>query len=103
MPEMLLRISFEELCQSERINQELIIEVVEYGISKPVEGNNQEDWLFDNNGVHWLKKAIGLYNELEIDWVAVAMIIELLKQKEQLTIENDQLHRRLKRFYINEA
>jgi len=101
MPELFLRISIAELCQSELIDQELIVEVVDYGISTPVEGSDKDDWLFDNSGVHWLKKAIRLYNELEIDWVAVAMIVELLKQKEQLKYENEQLHRRLQRFYLN--
>lgn len=98
MSEALLVISFEELCQSEQINQELVIEVVDYGIAEPVAGNSTEEWIFDTSSVRWLKKAIRLYNELEIDWVAVAMIVELLKQKEALAAENETLHRRLARF-----
>jgi chaperone modulatory protein CbpM len=48
--------------------------------------------------VHWLKKFIRLNRELEIDWVAVSMVIELLKQKEQLKQENQNLQRQLERF-----
>lgn len=98
MPEALLVISFDELCQSEQINQELVIEVVDYGIAEPVAGNSVEEWIFETSSVRWLKKAICLYNELEIDWVAVAMIVELLKQKEALAAENETLQRRLSRF-----
>jgi chaperone modulatory protein CbpM len=54
--------------------------------------------MFDTSSVRWVKKAITLYSQLELDWVAVAMIVELLKQKEKLTEENEYLHRRLTRF-----
>jgi chaperone modulatory protein CbpM len=98
MSETFLKISLSELCEAEQINQELIIEVVEYGIAKPVEGKTADEWIFDPNSVHWLKKAISLNRELEIDWVAVAMVIKLLKQKERLQLENQNLQRQLARF-----
>jgi chaperone modulatory protein CbpM len=98
MSEPLVIISFAELCQSEQINQELIVEVIDYGIANPISGTSSHDWVFDTGSVHWLKKAIRLYHELEIDWVAVAMIIDLLKQKEVLQAENEYLQRRLDRF-----
>lgn len=97
MSDVLLVISFDELCEVEQINQELIIEVVDYGIAEPVAGNTTKEWIFDTSSVRWLKKAIGLYNELEIDWIAVAMIVELLKQKEALAAENETLQRKLAR------
>ena len=98
MSETILRISLSELCEAEQINEELIIEVVEYGIAKPVAGQTVDEWIFDPNSVHWLKKAISLNRELEIDWVAVAMVIKLLKQKERLQLENQNLQRQLARF-----
>lgn len=98
MTDVILKISMSELCQSQRISRELVVEVVDYGIATPVEGSQQDEWVFDNNAVHWLKKAIRLNRELEIDWVAVAMVIELLKQKESLERENQQLLQQLKRF-----
>ncbi|CAD5263839.1 Chaperone modulatory protein CbpM [Alteromonas sp. 38] len=98
MVDTLLVISFEELCQVERLNQEMIVEVIDYGIAEPVSGDDKNDWMFDTSSVRWVKKAITLYDQLELDWVAIAMIVELLKQKEKLTEENEYLHRRLTRF-----
>ena len=98
MSETILKISLSELCEAEQINEELIIEIVEYGIAQPVAGKTVEEWIFDPTSVHWLKKAINLNRELEIDWVAVAMVIELLKQKEHLIRENQNLQRQLARF-----
>lgn len=97
MSKVIWNISFNELCQSTHINEELVISVVEYGIAEPVAGQSSQDWLFDSTNVHWLKKAIRLSRELEIDWVAVAMVIELLKQKEALERENQLLQQQLAR------
>lgn len=98
MSNVIWNISFNELCQSAHIDEELVIEVVEYGIAEPVAGQSSQDWLFDSTNVHWLKKAIRLSRDMEIDWVAVAMVIELLKQKEALERENQQLQQQLSRF-----
>lgn len=97
MTDTLLSISFEELCLIERLNQEMIVEVIDYGIAEPISGEGTNNWLFDTSSVRWVKKAIRLYDQLELDWIAVAMIIELLKQKEKLTAENEYLQRRLQR------
>lgn len=92
MSDTFLKITMTELCQSQSITQELVVEIVEYGIAEPIEGNQQKEWVFDSSSVHWLKKAIRLNRELEIDWVAVAMVIDLLRQKEALQRENKNLH-----------
>ena len=98
MSETLLIISFEELCHIEQLSKDMIIEVIDYGIAEPVSGDNTRNWVLDTNSVRWVKKAITLYSQLELDWIAVAMIVELLKQKEKLTEENENLQRRLMRF-----
>lgn len=98
MNESILNVSIEDLCKNEDINQTLVMEVVEFGIARPVEGNTIQDWKFDTSTVHWLKKAIRLNRQLEIDWVGVAMVIELLKQREALEYENHILQRQLARF-----
>ncbi|MBT1450068.1 chaperone modulatory protein CbpM [Glaciecola sp. XM2] len=97
MSDNMLIISFDELCESHHIQQEFIIEIVDYGIAKPISGDSADQWQFETASVPWLKKAIDLYTMLEMDWFAVAMIIELLKQKEALAKENTQLKRRLER------
>jgi chaperone modulatory protein CbpM len=99
MNETILKISLNELCEAEQINEELIVEVVEYGIAQPAAGKAVKEWIFDPTSVHWLKKAIRLNRDFEIDWVAVAMVIELQKQKEYLQQENQNLQRQLARFF----
>jgi chaperone modulatory protein CbpM len=98
MSDVILKITFDELCQSQQISRKEMIEVVEYGIATPLAGDTLEEWVFDITSVHWVKKAIRLNQELEIDWVAVALVIELLKQKEQLQRENQNLQHQLARF-----
>ena len=97
MSDSILKITMTELCQSQSITQELIVDIVEYGIAEPIEGSQQNEWVFDPSSVHWLKKAIRLNRELEIDWVAVAMVIELMRQNEVLQRENSSLHQLINR------
>jgi len=102
MSETLLSISFDELCQLEGIERQLIIEIVEYGIVAPMnkstDQNCYEQWLFDTGDVHLIKKALRLRQDLEIDWIAIAMLFELIQQKEELQKENDAYQRQLKKF-----
>jgi chaperone modulatory protein CbpM len=56
MSETILKISLSELCESEQINEEIIVEVLEYGIAQPLAGETTDEWIFDPTGVHWLKK-----------------------------------------------
>ena len=107
MSETLFSISFNELCQFEGIESQLIIEIVEYGIVIPLNRNrdktNYEQWLFDTGGLYWMKKALRLHLDLEIDWIAVAMVVELMRQKEALQKENELYQRQLRRFIKNET
>jgi len=97
MTKITLYIPLDELCLSAHISQETIVEVVEYGIVTPVKGDTLAEWLFDIESAHWIKKAIKLSQELQIDWVATAMVIELMRKKQQLEQENTQLKARLSR------
>jgi chaperone modulatory protein CbpM len=97
MTNITLRIHSEELCHSADISQEAIIEIVEYGIVTPLEGDMLSEWVFDLESAHWIKKAIKLNQQLQIDWVATAMVIKLMRKKQQLEKQNNQLAARLKR------
>jgi len=97
MTNITLRIHLDELCLSADISQEAIIEVVEYGIVTPLEGDTLSDWVFDLENAHWIKKAIKLNQQLQIDWLATAMVIELMKKQQELIKENKQLKVRLSR------
>lgn len=97
MAEMVLSVSVHELCEYEGFSQQLIVEVVEHGIAQPVAGRSAGDWEFDTAGAHWLRKAVRLHNDLEIDWVAVAMVIDLLRQNEALRKHNERVEQQLRR------
>jgi chaperone modulatory protein CbpM len=71
--------------------------VVEYGIVTPLEGDTLSEWVFDLESAHWIKKAIKLNQQLQIDWLATAMVIELMKKQQELIKENKQLKVRLSR------
>lgn len=98
MTEISFSLPLEELCQLEQIEPEVVIEIVEYGIAQPVRGQEVDDWVFDTTTVHWIKKAVRLHIDLEIDWVAVALVIDLMQQKETLLRENERVQYQLKRF-----
>ena len=98
MTELVLNISLHELCQCEGLSQQLIVEVVEHGIAQPLEGQSVVDWVFDTTSVHWLRKAVRLHDDLEIDWVAVSMVIDLMRQNEALEKRNLYFEQQLKRF-----
>ena len=90
-------IDIAELCESESIDEDIIIEVVEYGIAVPHRGETLSEWIFDLENAHWIKKAVKLNQQLLLDWVAISMVIDLMKDKEKLVQENDLLKSRLKR------
>lgn len=98
MSDILLKVSLHELCTQEGITETIVVEVVEHGIVEPLEGKDFNDWVFESSSVHWMKKAIRLYHDLDIDWVSIAMVIDLLQQKDSLLRENECLKTQIGRF-----
>lgn len=97
MIDITLHIPIKELCEIEGIEIDIIVEVVEYGIAQPVSNADHSLWIFDLDNAHWIKKAVKLNQELLIDWVAISMVIDLMKEKEKLELENNALKGRLSR------
>jgi chaperone modulatory protein CbpM len=102
MSDIVLKVSLDELCAQEGITDVMVVEVVEHGIAEPLAGDDASNWIFESSSVHWMKKAIRLYHDLDIDWVSIAMVIDLLQQKESLLRENERLKIQLDRF-INDG
>ena len=98
MTDIVMSISLHELCQYEGLSEQLIVEVVDHGIAQPLTGARTVDWVFAATSVHWLRKAVRLHDDLDIDWVAVAMVIDLLKQNEALQRQNEYFQHQLRRF-----
>lgn len=98
MVDITLHIAIDELCQDANINEEAIAELVDYGIAAPKHGATLSEWVFDLETAHWIKKAITLNQQLLLDWVAISMLIDLMKEKEKLIQENAQLKLSLNRW-----
>ena len=99
----LINIPLAELCQIEGIEHELVIEVVEYGIVEPIGRTQDGQWLFETRSIVWIQKAVRLHLDLDIDWIAVAMVIELLQKKTELEQENERAMQLLQRFVDDES
>ncbi|MBU3069141.1 chaperone modulatory protein CbpM [Aestuariicella sp. G3-2] len=91
-------LSVSDLCQLEHIEEHVVAEVVEHGIAEPLAGEAIDEWVFDGTSAHWIKKAVRLHQDLEIDWIAVSLVIDLMQQKELLEQENERFRIQLGRF-----
>ncbi len=93
-----IQMTVSELCECEGVSSTVLVQLVENDIAHPVLGQQVEDWVFDANGVIWVKKAIRLHRDLELDWLAVATLVDLLRERDRLASENRALRQRLQRF-----
>ena len=57
-----------------------------------------EQWLFDDQCLCVVQRARRLQQDLELNWHGIALVIELLEQRDRLKAENEALLRRLQRF-----
>ena len=97
MIDITLYIPVNELCEIDGIEKDIIIEMVEYGIAAPIGDTQYSEWIFDLESAHWIKKAVELNQQLLLDWVAISLVIDLMKEKEKLEQENQLLKARLSR------
>ncbi len=94
---VIVQLTLEECCQRVGLPADSIIEIVEYGIVEPA-GSAPTQWRFNALELSRLRRANRLRRELELDWQAVALVLDLLGEVEQLKDENNSLRRRLQRF-----
>jgi chaperone modulatory protein CbpM len=97
-----VHLSFIEITSILQLPETTLLDIIEHGILQPVTGNTTDTWLFEQQMISVLKKAVRLHQDLEINWQGIAMVLELLEQREQLQIENALLKQRLSRFIANE-
>lgn len=91
-------ITFEELCQATPLPTDAVYEVIEHGIVEPVEGGNEAEWRFESHVTTLLQKALRLQRDLDINWQGIAMVLDLLEERDQLLQQNRMLQQRLSRF-----
>ncbi len=92
---ILLRLT--EVCSELDLPREACEELVELGIVRP-EGERPEDWIFDITMVSVIRRATRLQRDLDLDWSAVAMVVNLLEERDQLRAELEAMEQRLNRF-----
>lgn len=100
MSDISFHITLNDLCLSQGISREAIWEIVEYEIVEPLADGSKHTLRFDTQGMFWIKKAVQLKHQLEVDWVATAVIIKLLKTQEKLERENTLLKARVDRHLL---
>ena len=94
----ILYVNFEELCESVSISEAMILQLIEYGIVVPVQGNMPAEWLFNVATVSVAKKAVRIHQDLTIDWASIPLVLDLLTEIDALRVENESLRHRLSRF-----
>lgn len=92
-----VQLTLEECCQLVEVPADSLIEIVEHGIVEPG-GGSPDAWRFDDAALGRLRQALRLQRELELDWQAVAVALDLLDEVNRLRAENEHLKRRLLRF-----
>lgn len=92
-----IEVTTQELCEKINISISTITDLIEHGIVEPV-GPSPDKWLFDPALVSLTRRATRLHRDLGIDWNGVALILELLEERDSLKAENAMLQRRLDRF-----
>lgn len=88
-----------EVCAELNLPRDACVELVEQGIVQP-EGRKPEEWTFDITMVSVIRRATRLRRDLDLDWSAVAMVVNLLEERDQLKAELETLQQRLDRFLL---
>lgn len=99
MTDYYIELTLQELCDAMALPEHAGVELVELGVLQP-RGAVPAEWLFDAHMVAVARRAARLHRDLELDWSAVAMVLDLLEQRERLRLENRRLHQLLSRFLL---
>ncbi len=94
MSETSYYLTLTELTHSVRLSPDAIIALVDCGIVAP-RGDQPQQWLFEPRMVQMIQRACRLQRDLELDWPAVALALELIEDLERLREENQRLRRQL--------
>ena len=97
MSETELRLHFSELCEQLQLPRDACEILVEHGLIQP-SGQRPEDWVFDITSVSVVRRAVRLRREMDLEWSAVAVVVSLLEERDQLRTELEALQQRLNRF-----
>ena len=75
--------TLKEICHTIQIDENTIIEMVEYELITP-KGGKPENWRFDANSLARAKRAVSFYQDLEVNYPGIALALDLLDTIEKL-------------------
>lgn len=78
-----LELSINEVCHRCSVSDQLIVELVQFGVVDPG-GTTPDEWRFSGHDLIRLQKAIRLHRDLDINLAGVALTIELLEELQRL-------------------
>ena len=83
LPELILdespAIGLEDLTRLCGVSAELLILLVGEGLLAPL-GQSPADWRFDGHQIRRIRRALRLSHDLELDWPATALALDLLDE-----------------------
>jgi chaperone modulatory protein CbpM len=86
--------SLDDLCRRTRLEPPFVIECVEHGVAS-VTGEEVVAWRFSMTAILRLQKAWRLHRDLELQISNLALVLDLLEEREQLLQELGELRSRL--------
>jgi len=90
-----------ELCFYTGVSEEDLLEIVGLGVIEP-QLTQTEHWIFADNDVVIVHRAVRLRRELALDWSGIAIVLTLLDDNLTLRSENHRLEQRLAKFISTE-
>lgn len=96
MSDTTVYLTIAEVTRSIRMPEQTVITIVNHGIVEPA-GKRPADWRFDPPMLITMRKACRLQRDLELDWAATALALELIGQVRQLREDNRRLRCQLAR------
>ena len=92
-----IELTLADICQAVELPEQVFVELVKHDIVCPT-GEQASEWSFDVTMVSIARRAVRLHRDLELDWPAIAVIVDLIEQRDRLQSENELLRQRLSRF-----
>lgn len=96
MTDIQLSVSFTELCEACGTEQQVLIEMVEFGVIEvePPQHSEPEHWQFPTATIERAQKALRLHHDLAVNLEGVALALDLLDEIDHLKSRIEQLETR---------
>ena len=87
--------TLQDVCQRIQLEQEFVVQCVEFGITE-IEIQENQDWLFSITDILKLQKAYRLQRDLEIDFSSTGLVLDLLDDIDDLHAQVHQLQQQIR-------